>query len=201
MGSSTMLDIVSSILIGGFLLLVAVRMDAQATKNTYDSEASLTVQENLTSLIENIEWDFRKIGYCKNPNLTEDPSLYILFGDSDSVAFVADLSNVGKLDTVRWWLGDSVAGSPNPNIRLLCRQVDESPTLSSNLGVTEFSLAFFDAFGQQITPQYIGGSPAPPQLIQLTVKVEPTAAYDTAYSSNYAIWRQTRLVSRNLKNR
>jgi hypothetical protein len=200
MGSSTLIDIVSSMLIGGLLLVVAIRMDEQATKNTYDSEASLTVQQNLTSLIENIEYDFRKIGYCKNPNLTTDPAMYILYGDSDSISFIADLNNVGKLDTVTWYLGGPVQGSPNPAIRMLYRKVDNNPVMGSNLGVTEFSLAYFETFGQQL-PGYIGGSPDPPQLIQLTVKVEPTAAYDSSYSSNYAIWRQTRLISRNLRDR
>ena len=200
MGSSTLIDIVSSMLIGGLLLVVAIKMDAQATKNTYDSEASLTVQQNLTSLVENIEYDFRKIGYCKNPNLTTDPAMYILYGDSDSIAFVADLSNIGELDTVTWYLGGAVPGSPNPDIRMLCRKVDSGPTMESNLGVTEFSLAYFETFGQEL-PGYVGGAPDPPQLIQLTVKVEPTAAYDTSYSSNYAIWRQTRLISRNLRDR
>ena len=41
MGSSTMIDIVGSMLIGGLLLLTAVRMDERATSNTFQAEAGV----------------------------------------------------------------------------------------------------------------------------------------------------------------
>ncbi len=202
MGSSTILDIVGSMLIGGMLLLVALRMDERATANNFESQENLTVQQNMTSLIQNLEWDFRKIGYCKNPALTTDPSTYILLGDTSSVTFVADLTNAGELDTVTWSLGGPVPGCPNPNVRMLYRRVDSGPDVGSNLGVTEFSLQYFDTFGQPIRTPYIGGTLPSPQLIQVTMKVEPTAQYDDTTSGHiFALWRQTRLVSRNLRNR
>lgn len=202
MGTSTILDIVGSMLIGGMLLLVALNMDERATENTFKSQEYLTVQQNMTSLIQNLEADFRKIGYCKNPALTTDPSEYILMGDTDSVTFVADLSNSGKLDTVTWSLGGPVPGCPNPNVRMLYRKVDGGPDVGSNLGVTEFNLQYFDTFGQPIQTPYIGGALPSPQLIQVTLEVEPTSQYnDTTSGPIFALWRQTRLVSRNLKNR
>ncbi|MCL4538197.1 MAG: hypothetical protein M1378_01115 [Bacteroidetes bacterium] len=202
MGSSTLLDIIGSMVIGSLLLLVALKMDERATANTYQSEENLTVQQNLTSLIQNLEWDFRKLGYCKNPALTTDPSDYILNGDTNSITFVGDLENAGKLDTVTWFLGGPVPGCPNPNVRMLYRKVDNGPDVGSNLGVTEFSMEYFDTFGQPIHTPYIGGTLPSPQLIQLTVEVEPTSEYgDTTYGHMFALWRQTRLVSRNLRNR
>ena len=73
MGSSTILDIISSMLISGFLLLTALHMDEQSVKTTFYSETNLTVQENLTSLVENLEYDFRRMGYCANPNVQPNP--------------------------------------------------------------------------------------------------------------------------------
>ena len=196
MGNTTMLDIVGSMFIGGFLLLAAVHMNEKATKNTFESQENLTVQQNMTAIIENIQWDFRKIGYCKDPKQIRDPKYFILYGDSDSVVFRADLSNIGKMDTVRWYLGSHVAG-PNQKIRRLCRQVNDNPPIEANLGVTEFSLRYYDVSDSEMTT-VIAPQASTPQLVELTLRVEPTAAYDTAYSSNFAYWRQTRLVSRNM---
>ena len=196
MGSTTMLDIVGSMLIGAFLLLAAVRMNEKATRNTFESQENLTVQQNLTSIIENIQWDFRKIGYCRDPKQIRDPRYFILYGDVDSLVFRADLSNVGKTDTVRWYLGQYVAG-PNKKIRMLCRQVNSEPPLQANLGVTEFKLKYYDVSDSEMTT-VVAPQESTPQLVELTLRIEPTAAYDTAYTSNFAYWRQTRLVSRNM---
>lgn len=197
MGSTSLLDILGSLVIGGLLLLTALRMNQNATKNTYTSQASLTVQQNMTAIIQNIEWDFRKIGYCKNPMLTADPTHYILRGSTDSISFVADLLNSGTLNTVSWYFGPQVGS--NPRVHKLCRKVDNGSALEANLGVTQFSMIYFGASGDTIKLPYSAGDSVTPQLIELTLRVEPTAAYDTAYSQNFSYWRQTRLVSRNLK--
>lgn len=199
MGSSTMIDIVSSMLISGLLLLVALRMDEKSVQNTFDSQASLTVQQNLTSVVENLEWDMRKIGYCKNPDLQPQTYMYIVKGDTNLIWFLSDVNNAGVLDTVKYWLGGPVPGSANPDVRMLYRQVDNGPAMGANLGITQFNIKYLDNFGQQLSTPFV--APSQTQIMEITVRVEPTAAYDTAYSSNYAVWRQTRLVSRNLKSR
>jgi hypothetical protein len=195
-------------LIGGLLLLSALRMNETATKNTYQSQENLTVQQNMTAIIQTIQQDFRRIGYCRNPSLTSNPAYYILYGGADSIVFAADLKDTGTLNTVKWWLGARVQ-TPNPDtVRMLCRQVDNQTTLDANLGVTQFSMRYLDVSGLPIPPPYIPVVVSRiPQLIELTIRVEPTAAYaeptalyrDTAYTQNFAYWRQTRLVSRNIK--
>lgn len=196
MGSTTLLDIVGSLFIGGFLLLAAVRMNGQATKNTFESQENLTVQQNMTSIIENIQWDFRKIGYCQDPKQIKDPKYFILYGDSDSIVFRADLSNIGKIDTVRWYLGSHIPG-PNPRIRQLCRQVNSAPPVEANLGVVEFTMKYYDV-SDSLMSIIVAPQASVPQLVELTLRLEPTAAYDTAYAKNFSYWRQTRLVSRNM---
>jgi len=199
MGSTTMIDIVSSLLISGLLLFVALQMDAKSVQNTFDSQASLTVQENLTSLVENLEFDFRKIGYVKNQQHIE-PMDCIQAGTVDSIAFVADVDNVGSPDTVKYWLGTTaIQGCPNPAVRMLYRQINNGTEFASNLGLTQFELHYYNSEDSEITPPI--SSPNGVQLIEITMKVEPTASYDAAYDSIYAVWRQTRLVSRNLTQR
>ena len=204
MGSTTMIDIVGSMLIGGLLLLSALGMNSNASRNTFQVEEDLTVQQNLTSLIQNLEYDFRRIGY-RSGGYPPPTDSCIVFGRSDSIAFLSDMDNDGNLDTVIWYIGKSpIAGCPNPNARMLVRKVvsnGETQVDSSNLGVTEFSIEYLDAFGVQVPTPYIQGSPDPPNLMRLNLMVQPTAAYDTAYSSNFAFWTQTRLVSKNLTAR
>lgn len=201
MGSSTLIDIVSSMLISGFLLVTALHMDEQSVKTTYYSETNLTVQQNLTSLVENLEYDFRKMGYCADPTLQPKTYMYIVEGDTNYIWFLADLDNAGVLDTVKYYLGNTpIPGCANKNVRMLYRQIDGNPPFGSNLGVAQFSLRYLDGFGQPVpTPIY---APSQVQMVEITLKIEPTAAYgDTSYTQNFALWRQTRLISRNLKNR
>ncbi len=207
MGTSTLIDIVGSMLLGGFLLIVALRMDDSATSNTFESQENLTVQQNLTSLIQNLESDFRKIGYRSGGNAPPADSC-IIYGRSDSIAFLSDINDNGSLDTVIWYLEKArIPNCPNPNVRMLVRKTRSNGVWtvdSANLGVTQFSIAYFETFKTQLGPSqlpYRLGTPSPPVLMQLTLMVQPTAAYDTAYSSNFAFWTQTRLVSRNLTAR
>jgi hypothetical protein len=204
MGSTALIDIIGSMLIGSLLLLVALRMNDSATRNTFQSQEQLTVQQNLTSLIQNLESDFRKIGYRSGGQAPPADSC-IIYGRSDSIAFLSDINDNGTLDTVIWCLGKTpVTNCPNPNVRMLIRKTKANGIWtvdSANLGVTQFSIAYFETFKTQIPTPYILGSPSPPVLMQLTLMVQPTAAYDTAYTTNFAYWTQTRLVSRNLTAR
>ena len=200
MGSSTLIDIVSSMLISGLLLLVALQMDAKSVQNTFDSQASLTVQQNLTSLVESLEYDFRKIGYCKNPNIVPQSDEFIQSGDSTSISFLSDIADSGALDTVKYWLGSTpIQGCLNQNVRMLYRRVDSGTILASNLGITEFKLKYLDSNGNPIQGNIT--APNGVQLMVVEVKVEPTASYNAEYDSIYAVWRQTRLVSQNLLHR
>lgn len=203
MGSTTLLDILSSMMVSGLLLLTALRMNEQARVNTFHSQSNLTMQQNLTAIIQNIEYDFRKIGYCSNPNLQPRNSMYIVSGDTSDITFVADMLDVGVLDTVRWYLGtDPIPGTANPNVRMLYRQVNSERPLASNLGITQFKLRYFNSLGQEVSTPFTAPSTA--KLIEMTVRVEAVASYGGDYgdtTKNFSMWRQTRLVSRNLNAR
>ena len=199
MGSTTLIDLVGSILVSGLLLLTALQLNEKSVQTTFDSQAGLTVQQNLVELVEYLQYDFRKIGYCKDA--TKLPSsaanTFIQKGDTSTIWFLSDVSNSGKVDTVKYWLGNSViTGCPNPRARLLYRQVDSGTPTASNLGVTEFTLDYYDVFGDLLDTPF--RTPNQAQYIVVNIRMEPIAAYDSDYSSNFVIWRQTRMVSRNL---
>ncbi len=196
MGSSTMIDIAGSILVGGLLLLVAVKMNEKATENTYQTQATLTVQQNLTSVVQEIEWYFGKIGYINNINVTPDRRYFILAGTSDSVAFEADIDRIGKFDTVSYFLGGPVAGCPNPDVKYFYRKIDDQPAIEANLGIAQFNLTYFDQFDDTLQPPIV--APDNVRIIEVTVKIEPTAMYNAAYDTVWSVWKETRLISRNL---
>ncbi|HUI29272.1 MAG TPA: hypothetical protein VLX91_03570 [Candidatus Acidoferrales bacterium] len=211
MGSTVLIDIIGSMLIGGLLLLAALRMNDSATRNTFQSQEQLTVQQNMTSLIQNLESDFRKIGYRAGGYAPPTDSCTI-YARNDSIAFMSDLNNDGGLDTVIWYFRPGpLKNCPNKNVGMLIRKYkgininqDKWNVDSANLGVTYFHIDYFETFGTQLDtlhlPYTIGTIP-PPVLMQLTLEVQPSSAYDTAFVSNFAYWTQTRLVSRNLTGR
>ncbi len=199
MGFSTLIDILGSTVIGGMLLMILLRMNDKAVENTYYNGAELMVQENLVAVVELLEHDFRKIGFCKKWNVLPDPSHAIIAADSTSIAFLTDLNNDGRVDTLRYYLGPATElnNTANPRDRILYRVENSQTPKGSNLGVTQFRLTYFDALGNQLSfPITV---PSAIYIMQIDVTVEDFESYNQNYST--AFWRQIRLAARNLGNR
>jgi len=213
MGSSSLLDIVGSAFIGLLLLMVALGLNENAHKNNFQTQENLTVQQNLVALVQILERDFRRMGYRNGGNPPADSC--ILYGSADSVVFVGDIQDNTVMDTVTWYLADSAAFTPalkvrwhcvNPYVRMLIRRDEHAGVLAPPdtfvWGVTQFSIVYYNTFKQVITdsPWVFPKKPIP-VLMQVTMELQPLVAYDTAYSTNFAFWTETRLVSRNLTAR
>lgn len=178
---------------------IAFRFSDTITERTYNHSGELTIQQNLATSAQIIEYDFRKIGYCKNWNLIPDPTKAILYADTSEIKFYTDIDNDGDVDSIRYYLGPTseLSGTANPRDRLLYRVLNNETPKSSNLGITQFYLVFYDALGDTIVPPIgINGGIT---SIEINLTVENTDAYDQRYSK--AFWRQIRMVSRNLRNR
>jgi hypothetical protein len=199
MGYTTILDILGSIIIGGILMTIAYRLSDTITERTYNHSGDLTVQQNLATAAQIIEYDFRKIGYCKNWNLIPDPTKALLFADTSAIKFYTDIDNDGVVDSIHYYLGPTseLSSTANPRDRLLYRVLNGEPHRSANLGITQFRLVYYDALGDTLTPPI--GVNGGVTSIEINLTVESTDAYDQKYSK--AFWRQIRMVSRNLKNR
>ncbi len=199
MGFSTILDILGSIIIGGILMSIAWRLSDSATEKTYNSSGELALQQNLATVAQIIEHDFRKIGYCADWNKLPDPSKAIIAADSSSISFLTDIESDGNIDTIKYYLGPTseLAETENPRDRLLYRVVNNEQPRASNLGITQFFLVYYDALGDTV---YLPiDNPGEISSIEINVTVENVAAYNEQYSSAY--WQQIRLVARNLRNR
>ena len=199
MGFTTIIDILGSIIIGGILMMIAWRLSDAATEKTYNNSGELALQQNMVTVAEIIEWDFRKIGYCADWNKLPDPSKAILYADSSSIKFLTDIDANCTLDSIYYYLGPAseLSSTENPNDKILYRVINNETPVQSNLGITRFYLVYYDALGDQIDlPISNYGLIAG---IEINVVVENVAAYNENYSTAY--WRQIRMVSRNLKNR
>jgi hypothetical protein len=199
MGFSTIMDIMGSMIIGGILLTITLRLNDSATGKTYNNSAELSLQENMATVAQIVETDFRKIGYCADWNKFPDPSKAVVYADETSIKFLTDIDLDTNMDSINYYVGSTseLLSTPNPRDRILYRVVNTETPMPSNLGVTQFRLVYFDALGDTLSPPIT--SPGLITSIEINLTVESVAAYDTAYSS--AFWRQIRLVARNLKNR
>lgn len=203
MGFNVLLDIIGSVIIGGMLLLILFRLSDSATENAFNYTGELSSQQNLAVVVQILESDFRKIGYCANWQNIPDPTKSILEADSNKISFISDIlpegAPDGNIDTVTYYLGPAseLASTPNPRDRLLYRVIDNKSDGGVNLGITEFKLIYFDALGD--TLPFPITAPGAITSMEINVAVENTAGYDNKYSSVF--WRQIRLAARNLKNR
>lgn len=204
MGYSTLLDLVGSVIIGGLLLLILFRLNDATVENNYVYGGEAIAQSNLVEVVQLIEHDFRKIGYCKDWAKIPDPSKSILLASKNSIQFLTDENNDGNIDTISYYVGNpnELPNTPNPNDRMLYRVVNNEQPKSANLGVTQFDLFYYDAVGNQLSfPVTV---PSAIYTMQINIKVEDVYGYDRKNSDEKyasAFWRQVRLASRNLKNR
>ncbi len=213
MGTTSIFDIITSTVIAGLLLLTALRLNWQAVETNAIYQDNLNLQLGLVALVNIVESDFRKIGYCKDYTQITPPNIAIIYADSNSIKFMTDLPanpsdfGDGIVDTVQYLLGASTGNPNNPNERWLYRYVNNVTSQGWSLGVTRFGLRYYDALGDTIP------FPVPdPRLIytlEVNINLESPAPlttiqyHDTAAAQEdfKVYWKQIRLASRNLRNR
>jgi hypothetical protein len=212
MGAQVMIDMIGSILVFGWLLLMTLRVNTANDENMQTYRGDLLVQENLVAVTQLLEYDFRKIGFCKEPNNLPDPTRAILMADTSSIRFLTDVDKDGTgpdgiVDSVYYYLGPTseLSQTPNPRDRYLYRVVDSEPPKGANLGITSFSMKYFDRAGVPIATPVIGAALQQIQTIQITLSVENVYASTIVETTNKqyssAFWQQVRLSSRNYRNR
>jgi hypothetical protein len=212
-GTSTIFDIVTSTVIGGLLLLMSLRLNAQAIETNAIYQGNLNLQQGLVALVDIVEYDFRKIGYCRDFTKISPPNIAVVSADSTSIKFLTDIpSNPndigdGIVDTVFYSLGTAAINANNPRERQLYRVVNGQSSTGWNLGVTRFALKYFDALGDTLTSPV-----ADPKLIytlEVNLSLESPAPLtniqyrdSTSAQEDFKVyWKQIRLASRNLRNR
>lgn len=214
MGSQVVLDIIGSFILFGWLFLSTIRVGTANSENMQSFGGELLVQENLVEITRLLEYDFRKIGYCREPNALPDPTKAIVLADSQRIKFLTDVDLTGSgpdgvVDSLYYYLGPTseLISTTNPRDRMLYRVVNAAAAKGANLGVTSFKLKYYDGQGNLIAFPITGINLQRIQTIQISLIVENSVAAELVetgpinqqYSS--AFWQQMRLSSRNYRNR
>ncbi len=195
------LDLVGSAMFATLVLLMGLELNVNVSNGNHTYRADVVVQEGLVSIVQAVEYDFRKMGYN-----VADPTTVVIRADSDHIAFLSDLDDNGQIDTVDWYIGRYITASPNPNDRILFRRVGrpggDVSLVGSAPGVTKFGLRYLNQDGN---PAVMNSQV---WIIETTIRVEsPWKVQDaTIMNEKYsqwgysaAFWRQTRLAGRNLR--
>jgi len=199
MGVNVILDIIGSIIIAGVLMLSIFRVYNSSTEDLYRGTGNLVAQTNLATVVQILETDFRRIGYCSDWEQIPVPTDAILEADSVSIKYLTDVDKNGIIDTMHYYFDPStdIPGTPNPRDRFLYRVVNSETPVGVNLGVTQFNMDFYNSLGTQLT--FPIGDPREIYTMQIDITVEDVAAYDEKYQTIF--WRQIRMAARNLFNR
>lgn len=194
MGFTTIIDILGAIIIGGIVLMNLLNMNQNVVQaeSMYGHDKSLQVDVVILATI--MDRDFGLLGYCGD--YTKMDSTAIIFGDSVSIRFLADVDNNGIFDTLYYFTSDTAALShtPNPRDRILYRQLNSNPPFVVANNITEFNLKYLDTFSNE--------QPIPINLntivnyVRIAFKVEDPFAYSEEYTE--ALWRRLTVTANNL---
>ncbi|MCS7053996.1 MAG: hypothetical protein NZM09_09735 [Ignavibacterium sp.] len=91
-----LLDILSSFLIGGILLLALVGLNMQFTSKYQEIKLAEITQSTSTNIGQVIENDFNKIGYGNNVDTS------IVSISKNAITFKADIDNNGQIEVVNY---------------------------------------------------------------------------------------------------
>ena len=212
MGFSTIIDLIGSSVIFGWLFLITLTAKQANNEDLQTNQGELLCQQNLVELTKLLEYDFRKIGYCKEPDRLPNPTLAILLADSTKIKFLTDLDIDGTgpdgiVDSLYYYLGSTGGMMNNGNTRILYRVVNNLPAAGSNLGVTSFKLTYYDQANNVIATPVPAAKLQTIYSIQISISVQNVVANALAQTApvnqqfQTAFYQQRRLSTVNYLNR
>ena len=201
MGMQVVLDLVGSVVVGGLFVLSLLNFSSQNVETKQSFRDEITAQSNLISVVDVLEEDFRQMGYCKIKNEMAAP--IVTSAGSNYITFKTDIPTPttgegdGVVDTISYRLGDPVASTPNPNDRMLLRQVNGGPAVGSNMGVTIFDLQYLTYSGDTLARPVDVTQLRQITAIQVTIKVENCYPYQSSSLGDSQVivganWKQLR---------
>lgn len=194
MGFTTIIDILGATIIGGIVLMNLLNMNQNVvqSESTFGHDKSLQVDVVILATI--MDRDFGLLGYCGD--YTKMDSTAIIYGDSTSIRFLADVDNNGVFDTLYYFTSDTatLSGTPNPRDRILYRQLNSNPPFVVANNITEFNLKYLDTFSnEQSIPINLNKIV---NYVRIAFKVEDPYAYNEEYTE--ALWRRLTVTANNL---
>jgi hypothetical protein len=195
-----MIDLVASIIIGGMMVGIMLKLNGNAAQNVYLNSGEVICQQNLVNVAQILETDFRRIGYCSDYTNIQDVTKAIISADTSSIKFAGDINSDGKMDTIYYYLGPAsdLSATLDPRDKILYRVVNGVTPPGSDAGITRFYMVYYNLKGDTI-PCPVSTTNLPLITdIELNLNVENTSIDS---SKIYSYWRQERLALPNIKNR
>jgi len=142
----TVLDTLGSFIISGFIIIGLLGLNASMHQTSFEMTSSSISQESIEELILMIQYDFSKMGHG-----VTTPTQPIISIASDNITFRADIDNDSTPEQIMYSLSDSTAvpSTQNPRDCFLYRTVGGATPIGTALGVTDFSLTYYDEDGNQ----------------------------------------------------
>jgi len=146
MGSSSLLKLVGTFLIGGLILLNINRLTAHINQDTNERVVDSITQQTADGIVQLLEFDLNRLGLRVHRQ-----ELSIISAGPHAISFYSDFDENNVIERVSYWLSDSTAASSteNPHDCVLYRVVQGESTTDLCLGVTAFNLRYFDWFGNE----------------------------------------------------
>ena len=192
---SIMFDLIGSVIIGAYVVLMGIRLNSNIGEHAQLSMVALNMQEALVDAVRTMESDFRKIGYG-----TVDPRTALEVTQPDHIRFKADINRDGYIERIDWaW--EKTVGASGDTAMELTRRVSGEPAMVILSDVPMFRLEYLTEVGEPADTSAKGQI----QVIQTALKVRSPYAVSDPFrgpddrTAVEGFWRQTRLVSRNLK--
>ena len=198
---TVILDILSSIVIGGFIILMSFGILDSTNKFLYSHNDDLIVQQNLTAITTTLEYDLKKIGF----GIPEHENV-VLLADTTHMQMRGDINRDWHPDTIEYYVGppSELAHTQNPEDRFLYRKINGLPNTGMRIGiVTDFRFSYLDQ-DRNVVDISNAFNWQKIKLVRTTLMVENPAAYTDKSNPDpdeyrTAFWQETDLVSRNLR--
>jgi hypothetical protein len=208
MGSSTILDIISSTMTFGLLMLAILRINNSNSESNYAYNQNYLLQRNMVVLTAMLEDDLKHVGAG-----VYDDAGGVQYADVNDLRFRTMLNRGQTIpNNIEWKYESDTTGIPkgitNPRIHYLDRIVD-GVTQRMNLGVTSFAITYWsimDPDSAMTTPIVATTPPAANPCgnigpVSVSVRLESpfkaTYLNPTDSVQYYMLWRQIRSISRN----
>jgi hypothetical protein len=200
----TVLDLLSSTIFGGVLLVIILNANDMAVENNFKFNGDEVVQEMLVSTARLLEGEFRNMGYGVN-----DTVATVTYADTSRIAFLcANHATPTTIDTIKYRLGpvSELTKTKNELDRFLYRGVNSQPELKVGV-VTLFKMKYENISGDTLAVPVAADELAEIHVVELTMEVQNPQAISrqgalvhpgertALYSSS--LWQQTRLASQN----
>ncbi len=185
------LDVVGSIIIGGFIILIVANLNLAITTSSSEILFSNIAQYELSSVLNIAEQDFSKIGYKASGDK-------ISLAKKNEIKFSADIDDNGSVETVHYYWGEKseLTSTQNPNDRPLYRSIDNET--GKTIGrITDFTLSYYDSSSKKLSYSSLENASTRRKIksIKIYLKVESPEIVDSLYHG--AEWRR-KLSPKNL---